>query len=457
MAKLSAGTLVDGRYEIVRLLSEGGMGAVYVVEHRFLRKQLALKVLHAELARDADALARFEREARAASRIDHPNVVRVTDFGRTEAGEPYLVMELLAGHTLADELTQGQHLPPGRARFIAVEVLRGLEEANLRGVVHRDLKPENVILVPGPESNVGGEAVKVVDFGIAQLRTDGDQRMTSTGAVMGTPLYMAPEQVRGQADLDARVDVYAVGVMLYEMLAGRTPYEGDTFGAIAHEILSAKPQPLATVAPEVDPAWSALVMHAFAGDREQRFASARQLREALERLPATAAPEAYRQARASRLTDLPRGPQVTPPPLPAPASEPVPALLPEAFLPVDAPALELDLPPPKPAPPPPPVRRPIKPFALLGWLVASIVFFVVWQGLSHAPPATHDPRPFSVIDLPPHAHLYLDGAPVTSPFRISDDAGTHRLRIEAHGYATKMLLITADSDHVLDGKLDGER
>jgi serine/threonine-protein kinase len=464
MSILRAGDLVDGRYRIERPLSEGGMGAVYVAEHTFLRKQVALKVLHATAAADHEARARFEREARAASRIEHANVVRVTDFGVTD-GAPYLVMELVAGHSLAVELERLGRLPTERARRIAADVLRGLEAAHARGVLHRDLKPENVI--------IAGESIKLVDFGIAQLRTDSDGRMTSTGTVMGTPLYMAPEQVRGQGDLDERVDVYAVGVMLYEMLAGRPPHQGATFGAIAHEILSGRAPALATVAPHVGAALDALVMKALAADRAARFASARELREAIERVtdaPPPPALEAYQAARASRLTDLPRAQQSSLPPPPSEAPMPTAPLLPEAFAPRDEPALELDRPPPV-APPPAPARGLRGRLAVPSLLLAVLLGLgaIAWRRLATPalPPAPADDRPYQLINLPAHARVFLDDAPVNARFTIPPAAPNttpntttdtmHRLRIEARGYATRVMLLGSDSDHVIDGRLDPVR
>src|SRR5439155_127934 len=232
--ELPEGTVIDGKYRVRRRLAEGGMGAVFLADHLFLAKPVALKLLHAELSNQPDASERFIREARAASAIEHQNIVRVSDFGRAADGQLYLVMELLHGHTLAKELDGGNPLTPTRASFVACEVLRGLEAAHARGIVHRDLKPENVFIAPRPDG--GDDAIKLLDFGIAHVAPSGEAqgRLTKSGAIMGTPLYMAPEQIRGQRDLDARVDLYATGVMLYEMLAGRTPYGGHTFGQIAH-------------------------------------------------------------------------------------------------------------------------------------------------------------------------------------------------------------------------------
>src|SRR5439155_23695753 len=208
------------------------------------------------------------------------------------------------------ELDGGNPLTPTRASFIACEVLRGLEAAHARGIVHRDLKPENVFIAPRPDG--GDDAIKLLDFGIAHVAPSGEAqgRLTKSGAIMGTPLYMAPEQIRGQRDLDARVDLYATGVMLYEMLAGRTPYGGQTFGQIAHGILDGKPQPLREIEPAVDEVLGALVMKSFAAERERRFASAAEMRAALERhrigepLAGTAA-SPWAAPRVSQLGDLP--------------------------------------------------------------------------------------------------------------------------------------------------------
>ncbi|MGZ3406591.1 MAG: serine/threonine-protein kinase, partial [Polyangia bacterium] len=307
--ELAEGTVIDGKYRVRQRLAEGGMGQVFVAEHLLLQKAVALKVLHPQMSAQPDAVERFTVEARAASLIEHENVVRVSDFGRSADGLLYLVMELLKGHTLADELSRGP-LSPTRARFIAREVLRGLEAAHARGVVHRDLKPENVFITPRQGDD---DAVKLLDFGIARMRQEGadeTNRLTKDGAVMGTPLYMAPEQLKGARDVDARADVYAVGVILYEMLSGKPPYNGDTFGEIAYQILDGKARPLGEVAPAVDAVLASLVMRAFAARREGRFQSAHELRGALERhrldepLGGPAA-SPYLTPRASQLRALP--------------------------------------------------------------------------------------------------------------------------------------------------------
>jgi len=465
MATLSAGAVLDGRYRIVRPLDEGGMGTLFVAEHVFLHRRVALKVLRAELDGDAGAVARFEQEARAASAIDHPNIVRVTDFGRTSDGSVYLIMELLSGRALADELTAAGRLPPERAVAIAVEVLRGLEAAHGAGIVHRDLKPENVFLVEGG-------SIKLIDFGVAQVRSTADARLTSTGTVLGTPLYMAPEQVRGQNDLDARVDLHAIGVMLYEMLSGTTPYKGAHFGSIAHEILTGRPPPLVGV----DEGLAALVMKAFTPDREQRFGSARALREALERWqPGELA--AFAAARPSMLTDLsrPTGDFVQ-------ASEianananananvnvnvnvnanvnantrakPTAGSTREVTFdkPVEAETvLDLDRSPPTVAAglPPPRSRAPWR-IAVAG-LAVVLLGAGAWLALAHTrAPLSPAPSHYSVINLPSGGHLFLDGAEVGSSFDV-DPVRAHRLRIEVRGRAVRLLQLDEHADPIID-------
>ena len=448
MNELAEGTVIDGKYRVRRPLAEGGMGRVFVADHVFLGKEVAIKVLHAELSAEPDAVERFTVEARAASLIEHENVVRVSDFGRSPDGRLYLVMELLTGHTLGDELQHGP-LPPARARFIACAILRGLEAAHARGVVHRDLKPDNVFLTPRPDAP---DAVKLLDFGIARMRQEGadavEQRLTKEGAIMGTPAYMAPEQLRSERDVDARADLYAVGVLLYEMLSGRPPYEGRTFGVIAHQVLSAKPKPL-------DSPLADTIMRAFAFDRAHRFQTAADLRRALESAPLDDIPSAYLSPRLSQLADLPHSPTI-PTPKPDPRSGPrtqEPRILPASD---DAP-LELDRPPPTEPPPPPPPRRAVP-------IVVAVVAIIVVLGAFAAARtflarATPSPAPSEVtiriVDLPKSANVrvFLDGAPTASTFTMHGDRDQHRIRLQANGYTDKGLFFVPDSDQSLDGRM----
>ncbi|MDB4967176.1 MAG: Serine/threonine protein kinase PrkC, regulator of stationary phase [Myxococcales bacterium] len=494
---IQEGTVIDGKYRVVKKLAEGGMGTVFVAQHLFLAKTVALKLLHPQLSAQPDAAERFIREARAASAIDHQNIVRVADFGRATDGQLYLVMELLSGQTLARELELSRTLSPTRASFIACQVLRGLEAAHGRGVVHRDLKPENVFISPSHDG--GDDVVKLLDFGIAHVapRADDPGRLTKDGAIMGTPLYMAPEQLKGLLDLDRRCDLYAVGVMLYEMLAGRTPYGGNTFGQIAHGILDGKAQPLREVAPAVDEVLSALVMKSFALDRERRFESAALMRAALERhrvgepLGGTP-PSPYAMPRHSQLGDLPdpdgatvrqrrEHPPASPPAAGGPtldgndltlmplSAETVP---PRRHAPRSAPlvlddsekALELDLPPPAPTTPPPAPARGGGRAALAALVLVVIALGggAAWWFVAHPPgdgslPAPSDRVQVRIADLPRSAKVFLDGAPSPASFVIAGARVTHRVRIEAPGYTDKVLLFTPDVDQTLDGHMNRSR
>jgi eukaryotic-like serine/threonine-protein kinase len=444
-SELDEGTVIDGKYRVVRWLAEGGMGRVFVADHVFLQKQVAIKVLHAEMSAEPDAVERFTVEARAASLIEHENVVRVSDFGRSADGQLYLVMELLSGHTLADELKQGA-LTPARARFIACAILRGLEAAHARGVVHRDLKPENVFITPRPGQD---DAVKLLDFGIARMRQPGndvEQRLTKDGVIMGTPLYMAPEQLRSERDVDARADLYAVGVLLYEMLAGRPPYDGRTFGVIAYQVLDGKPPPL-------DSPLADVVMRAFAAQRERRFQTAAELRRALEEHAVADVPTAYLAPRISQLSDLPNANTASAPP--TRPERRVPALLPPAD---DLAALELDRPPPPPAAPAPPRPRRLLPLVLT---IAAMVVVLGAFAAARTLIARATPAPVAgdvtirVVDLPHNgnARVFLDGAPVAPTFTMHGDREQHRLRLSAPGYADKALLFVPDVDQRVDGRM----
>jgi serine/threonine-protein kinase len=285
------GRLVAGRYRVLKLLGAGGMGQVYLAEHEAIEKKVALKVLRAEYSRKEDIVTRFQQEAISASRIKHPNVLDVFDFGRVESGEAFLAMEFLEGHDLADELAKRGVLDPPRAIPIALQICRALGAAHSRGVVHRDLKPDNVFL---QRTIDGDELVKIVDFGIAQLRSTEEvakaepsrRRLTKTGMIFGTPEYMAPEQAAGRP-ADLRVDVYALGVILYEMFTGAVPFTGDSFMAVLAATLNQTPPPMRELNPDLhlSAELEALISRALAKNPAERFESMSALAVALVATP----------------------------------------------------------------------------------------------------------------------------------------------------------------------------
>jgi serine/threonine-protein kinase len=266
---LRGGTLVgrtlDGRYRVEKVLGEGGMGVVYLVTHVALGKRMALKVLHGEGARDETTVARFVQEAQASSAIGHPNIVDVIDFGRLADGSAYFVMELLEGESLTDRIKRGA-IPLEQTIAIAEQIASALAAAHARGIVHRDLKPDNVQLV----RRSAEEAVKVLDFGIAKVG-GASSKLTKTGMIFGTPHYMSPEQAAGQS-VDARTDVYALGVILFEMATGTVPFDGDTFmGILSKHMFEPPPRPtnvLASTHP-LEP----VILRALAKKPEDRYAS----------------------------------------------------------------------------------------------------------------------------------------------------------------------------------------
>jgi eukaryotic-like serine/threonine-protein kinase len=228
------GTLVDGRYEVQSVLGEGGMGIVYGVRHRSLDKRFALKVMRADMAQQDDVAARFIQEARAAAAILHPNVVQITDFGELTSSAPYFVMELLDGAPLSKLLKSGGPPPFARALRIVKQVAAALGAAHAAGVVHRDLKPDNIHVT-------SNDVVKVLDFGVAKVAGAG--RLTRTGTVYGTPHYMSPEQASGD-EVDHRADIYALGIIMYEMFAGRVPFEADSYmGVLTKHMFMAPERP----------------------------------------------------------------------------------------------------------------------------------------------------------------------------------------------------------------------
>jgi eukaryotic-like serine/threonine-protein kinase len=290
------------------------MGTVYRAWQSGMERQVAVKLLRADLTHDQDLRRRFLREARAAARLSHPNIVSVHLVGETEAAVPYLVMEYLAGETLDDVLERDEVLAPRRAVAIARQIACALAEAHAEGVVHRDLKPANIILT---QRRASGELVKIVDFGIAKVAHhpffNVSTRLTREGVVFGTPHYIAPEQAQGAA-LDGRADIYSLGILLYRMLSGTLPFDGAAIAVmLAH--ISRKPLHLLEVAPDVDRRLAAIVMRCLAKNPDERFASAEGLAAALAALE-----EEDDQVRAPRPRSQPR-PSSRPPALVVPTIE----------------------------------------------------------------------------------------------------------------------------------------
>jgi eukaryotic-like serine/threonine-protein kinase len=271
------GTTIAGKYHLDRLLGKGGMGAVYEATHTGIDRKFALKVMHTYADQAPDSEARFEREARAAGRIGHPNIVDVFDFGRTDEGAPYIVMELCPGESLAERLVRGP-LEERDACEVAVEMLRALEAAHGAGIVHRDIKPANVFLCK--DAN-GKRTIKVLDFGIAKF-VEGDVTLTHTGAVIGSPLYMAPEQVRAEKDVDARADIWSVGATLYEMLSGVAPHRAPSHAAVIARIVTVPAVSVRTHSENIDPQLDAIVLRALCIDKMDRFVTAEAMRVAID-------------------------------------------------------------------------------------------------------------------------------------------------------------------------------
>jgi eukaryotic-like serine/threonine-protein kinase len=275
------GSVLSDRYRIVRVIGQGGMGVVYEAEHIQLNKRVAIKMLLAKLAHDSEAVQRFQREALAVSQIGNPHIIAVTDIGATPDGRTFVVLELLVGSDLGKALQAGP-MQAQRAIAIMQQVLQGVAAAHAQGIVHRDLKPDNVFLVQNLNAAAPEEDfVKILDFGISKI-IDGETnvRLTTTGNVIGTPLYMAPEQAMG-ADVDHRADLYSLGVMFYEMLAGRPPFDAPNYVALATMHLHQEPPKLSLFRPDL-PTWLVAVVHrALEKEPARRFGSAEDFLAAL--------------------------------------------------------------------------------------------------------------------------------------------------------------------------------
>ena len=343
MTEVADNTLVDSRYRIVRRIGSGGMADVYCAEDTHLGRQVALKVLHRRFAQDEEFVERFRREASAAAGLQHPNVVGVFDRGRHD-GTYYIAMEHLAGRTLKEIVESEAPLAQERVVDFGLQILHAAGFAHRHGVIHRDFKPHNVIVDEHAHA-------KVTDFGIARA---GASEMTETGSIMGTAQYLSPEQAQGHA-VTATSDLYSIGVMLYEMLAGRLPFEGESAVSIALKHLSEPPMPISQIRPDVHPALESVVMAALAKDPARRWQTADEFGEALA-------------AAGAQL------------------GEPLPPGGTSAFAPIPAPvpATDGDTPPPALAPVTEPKRRRRRrwPWVVIGLLTLALVGFLTYLAVS---------------------------------------------------------------------------
>lgn len=452
------GATIDGRYRVRRVLGEGGTGTVYEVRHETLSRLFAMKVLRADVAKEPTLAARFTQEARATASLKHPHIVSITDFGHTPLGTPYFVMDRLQGQTLAHVCSDLGRLPPLRGVRIVRQVADALSAAHAAGIVHRDLKPENLFLVGHAEGHTDGpDDVRVVDFGAAKIAGAG--RMTKTGIVFGTPHYMSPEQASGQP-VDHRADIYALGVIMYELFSGHLPFEADTFMGVLTQHMFADPPPFA---PEgsMKPVFAALeevTFRAMAKRPELRFQSMQALAEEMDRAVVVAA---------DGTVSLAAGWSPSPPrrPSDAPASRASAdcsemhtsvdvSVIPKAFWPRGALTLAgaglalgfvgyLAL-----------VRQPVEASHPAGPIAAA-------PARPSAPPPPPDPPSVPAPTLvsthlsttPPFVEIWQDDrrvgtAPVDVSLRPGDAPAVYTLR--ATGYADKVVVINGDSGTTMD-------
>ncbi len=317
------GQVVNGKFRVEALVGQGGMGRVYRARHLTLDRPVVLKMLHKDFSTDPQVVQRFQREARAASRLNHPNSIAVLDFGESEDGTLFMAMEFLAGRDLAKIV--GGEFPLGEARIVRIgaQILSALAEAHAQGIIHRDLKPENVMIEPRRGEP---DFVKVLDFGIAKITAPGanEPKLTQAGLVCGTPEYMSPEQARG-AEIDARTDLYSMGVILYQLATGELPFQSDTPVGFLTKHLAEQPVPARQRWGDVSEALEAVISKAMEKDPARRFQSADEMREALLAVdPASAgapAPPASRSSAPAAATPRATARAATPAP-PAPSTPP---------------------------------------------------------------------------------------------------------------------------------------
>ena len=279
--QLQPGQILADKYRIIRQIGQGGMGAVFEGENIRIHRKVAIKTLHAAVAGKADILQRFEREAQAAGRIGSEHIVEVLDMGDLPDGSRFMVMEFLSGKTLGDRIIVNGKMPARELAIPLMQMLDGLGRAHAAGIIHRDLKPANVFLL----NNKPGQPdfVKILDFGVSKFNVlnSEEMSMTRTGAVMGTPYYMSPEQAKGARSIDTRSDLYSVGVIIYEAVTGQVPFNAETFNELIFKIALEAPPPAESFVPNLDPAFAGIMRKAMAREPNERFQTAEEMRAVL--------------------------------------------------------------------------------------------------------------------------------------------------------------------------------